>query len=57
MYGLDSQLVKERVLRRHYGIVTSVLWDREKHPFDRRWQDRFDGTWRVDIMAWYVAKV
>jgi hypothetical protein len=57
MYGLDSRLVKERVLRRHYGIVTSVLWDEEKHPLDKRWQDRFDGTWRIDIMNWYVAKV
>ena len=57
MYGLDSQLVQERVLRRHYGIVVSVKWDPDKYPNDMKWRDEFDGTWRVDVMKWYVRKV
>jgi len=57
MYGLNSSIVKERVLRRHYGIATSIAWDPEKHTLDRRWKDHLDGTWRVDVMKWYVTKV
>ena len=57
MYGLNSKVVRERILRRHYGIATSVVWDQEKHPLERRWRDHLDGTWRVDVMRWYVAKV
>ena len=57
MYGLNSRVVQERILRRHYGIATSVVWDKDKHPLDRRWRDDLDGTWRVDVMRWYVAKV
>jgi hypothetical protein len=57
MYGLNSRIVRERVLRRHYGIATSVVWDQMKHPMERRWRDKLDGTWRVDVMKWYVTKV
>lgn len=57
MYGLNSNVVRERILRRHYGIATSVVWDQEKYPLERRWRDHLDGTWRVDVMRWYVAKV
>ena len=57
MYGLNSHVVKERVLRRHYGIATSISWDGSKHPLERRWKDNLDGTWRIDIMKWYAAKV
>ena len=57
MYGLNSRIVRERILRRHYGIATSVVWNPEKHPLERRWRDKLDGTWRVDVMKWYVTKV
>lgn len=57
LYGLNSGIVRERILRRHYGIPTSVVWDPEKHPIERRWKDDLDGTWRVDVMKWYVSKV
>jgi hypothetical protein len=57
MYGLNSNTVRERILRRHYGIATSVVWDEWKHPLERRWTDHLDGTRRVDVMRWYVAKV
>lgn len=57
MYGLNSHIVKERILRRHYGIATSIVWDGAKHPVERRWKDHLDGTWRVDVMKWYVVKV
>ena len=57
MYGLNSKVVRERILRRHYGIPTSVVWDNEKHPIERRWRDHLDGSWRIDVMKWYVAKV
>ena len=57
MYGLNSNVVRERILRRHYGIASSVVWDQEKYPLERRWRDHLDGTWRVDVMKWYVAKV
>ena len=57
MYGLNSQIVRERVLRRHYGIPTSVPWDNSIHPLERRWQDKLDGSWRVDVMKWYGTLV
>lgn len=57
MHGLNSRIVKQRVLRRHYGIATSVAWNNEKHPLERRWKDKLDGTWRVDVMRWYASKV
>ena len=57
LYGLNSGIVRERMLRRHYGIPTSILWNPEKHPIERRWKDELDGTWRIDVMKWYVAKV
>jgi hypothetical protein len=57
MHGLNSRIVKQRVLRRHYGIATSVAWNNERHPLERRWKDKLDGTWRVDVMRWYAQKV
>jgi len=57
MHGLNSRIVKQRVLRRHYGIATSVAWNNERHPLERRWKDKLDGTWRVDVMRWYATKV
>jgi len=57
MHGLDDRIVKQRTLRRHYGIATSVIWDAAKYPIDRRWKDQLDGTWRIDIVRWYVHKV
>lgn len=57
MHGLNSRIVKQRVLRRHYGIATSVAWNNERHPLERRWKDKLDGTWRVDVMRWYAKKV
>ena len=57
MHGLNSRIVKNRVLRRHYGIATSVAWNNERHPLERRWKDKLDGTWRVDVMRWYAHKV
>jgi len=57
MHGLNSRIVKQRVLRRHYGIATSVAWNNERHPLERRWKDKLDGTWRVDVMRWYAHKV
>jgi hypothetical protein len=57
MHGLNSRIVKQRVLRRHYGIATSVAWNNERHPLERRWKDKLDGSWRVDVMRWYAHKV
>ena len=57
MHGLNSRIVKQRVLRRHYGIATSVAWNNERHPLERRWKDKLDGSWRVDVMRWYAQKV
>jgi hypothetical protein len=37
MHGLNSRIVKQRVLRRHYGIATSVAWNNERHPLEARW--------------------
>ena len=57
MFGLNSRIVKQRVLRRHYGIAASILWDPQKHPLGRRWKDHLDGTWRVDVTRWLVHEV
>jgi hypothetical protein len=49
--------VHERVLRRHYGIVSTVPFDESRHPQRLKLTD-LDGTLKCsNVMDWFVKKV
>ena len=57
LYGLGLHLVKERLMRRSYGVTSHPTFISGLHPPHRRFVD-VDGTERCkDVMDWYASKV
>lgn len=57
LYGLGLHLVKERLMRRSYGVTSHPAYVAGLHPQHRRFVD-VDGTERCkDVMDWYAIKV
>jgi hypothetical protein len=57
LHGLGLNLVKERLMRRSYGVTTRPIFIPGKHPEALRFTD-VDGTIRCrDVMEWYSIKV
>ena len=55
--GLGLNFIKERVMRRSYGVTSHPVFMSGQHPVSRRFVD-VDGTIRCrDVMSWYVVKV
>lgn len=55
--GLGLNLIKERLMRRSYGITSHPVFVEGEHPVKRRYVD-IDGTVRCrDVMNWYAIKV
>lgn len=55
--GLGLNLIKERLMRRSYGITSRPTFVEGEHPLRRRYTD-VDGTVRCrDVMNWYAIKV
>ncbi|KAH9904264.1 hypothetical protein F4778DRAFT_789845 [Xylariomycetidae sp. FL2044] len=50
--------VKERVARKHYGHELSIAYNENLHASIRnKWYyDIIDGTWRVNVMVWFVER-
>jgi hypothetical protein len=57
LYGLGLHLVKERFMRRSYGVTSHPTFISGHHPQHRRFVD-VDGTERCkDVMDWYASRV
>jgi hypothetical protein len=55
--GLGLNLIKERLMRRSYGVKSHTIFVQGQHPMSKRYVD-IDGTVRCrDVMNWYVVKV
>ena len=58
LHGLGLNLIKERNMRRSYGITTQPEFVNGVHPIGRRTVSPIDGSIRCkDVMRWYVTKV
>jgi hypothetical protein len=54
--GLGLNLIKERLMRRSYGVKSHTIFVQGQHPMSKRYVD-IDGTVRCrDVMNWYVVK-
>jgi len=57
LHGLGLNLVKERLMRRSYGVTSHPVFAPDKHPASRRYVD-VDGVERCkDAMDWYARRV
>jgi hypothetical protein len=57
LHGLGLNQIRERVMRRSYGIATNPVFVANRHPTARRFVD-VDGVTRCrDVMEWLVCKV
>jgi hypothetical protein len=55
--GLGLNLIKERLMRRSYGVKSHTVFVAGQDPLSRRYVD-VDGTVRCrDVMKWYVVRV
>ena len=57
LHGLGYNLVKERIIRRSYGVITSPEFVHGQHPENRRFQDESGKTRCRDVMEWFACKV
>ena len=57
MHGLGLNLVKERLMRRSYGVVTQPIFRPSVDPQDRRSVDIIGVARCRDVMDWYARKV
>jgi hypothetical protein len=57
LYKMGMNMVKERVMRRHYGLVISDKFREGYDPDELKFRGK-DGTWRCrDILHWFANKV
>ena len=57
LHKLGLNYVQERILRCHYGIVSTVPFDEKQHPHHLQFTD-FDGQLKCgSVMDWFVKKV
>ncbi|KAK6346385.1 hypothetical protein TWF730_010711 [Orbilia blumenaviensis] len=59
MYGIENQIVKDRIARTSYGVCVDVRYTEGFHSRDNTdvYEDQYDGTLRVrDQMEWFIKK-
>lgn len=57
LHGLGYNLVKERLIRRSYGVMSSPPFVKGEHPDELRFEDE-SGTARCrGVMEWFACKV
>jgi hypothetical protein len=57
LYKMGMNMVKERVMRRHYGLVISDDFREGYDPEELKFRGK-DGSWRVkNVLHWFVNKV
>lgn len=57
LYKLGLNLVKEHVMRVHYGIATWVPFREDTHPEELRIISNNGNPVCKDVMKWYANKV
>lgn len=55
---LTTIKVHNRKARKHYGVVLHSIFDEALHGHirNRRCWDKFDATWRIPAMTWFIRK-
>ena len=57
LYKMGMNMVKERVMRRHYGLVISDIFREGYDPEALKFRGK-DGSWRVkNVLHWFANKV
>jgi hypothetical protein len=57
LYKMGTNMVKERVMRRHYGLVISDDFREGYDPEELKFRAK-DGSWRVrNVLHWFANKV
>ena len=57
MHGLDANLIKRRVMRRSYGIISQPAFREGHHPVRLRFIDNAGVARCKSVMQWYARKV
>jgi len=57
LHRLGLKFVNERILRRHYGIVSTVPFDENKHPQHLKITDLDGKTKCGNVMDWFARRV
>lgn len=57
LHGLGYNLVKERLIRRSYGVMISPLFVKGQHPEERRYEDESGISRCRGVMEWFARKV
>ena len=58
LHGLDLNMIKERLMRRSYGIEVHPVFDANIHPEAKKFVDKTDSVLRCkEVMRWYAIKV
>ena len=57
LHGLGLNQIRERLMRRSYGVATNPGFITNRHPENRKFVD-VDGVTRCrDVMEWFTCKV
>jgi hypothetical protein len=57
MHGLDVNLIKHRVMRRSYGVISQPAFRQGRHPESLRFIDKAGVPRCKDVMQWFARKV
>jgi len=57
LHKLGLNCVKERIMRRHYGVVYNKPFDSSKDPVERKGYNLRGEAVCKDSMRWYAKKV
>ena len=57
LHGLGYNLVKERHIRRSYGVISSPEFVSGQHPEERKYEDESGTTRCRGVMEWFACKV
>ena len=58
LHGLGLNMIKERLMRRSYGIEVNPTFDATIHPEAKKFVDKTDGMLRCkEVMHWFTTKV
>lgn len=57
LHGLGYNLVKERLIRRSYGVMSSPPFVKGEHPDELRYEDESGIARCRGVMEWFACKV
>lgn len=57
LHGLGLTSVKERIMRRSYGVCSNAIFIKDVHPESRKLVDAAGIIRCRDVMDWFAVKV